>query len=456
MEFQAITFYDWLLVPFYLFFIFIIAQFIRRRHIEENPEYKYFLSGLAVKILGAISLAMIYVFYYKGGDTLGYYHDGMCWNRLLVENPSALFKVFKTGTNIDNYFYFSSSTGLPIYYKATDTVNVVRLSFLATLLGAQSFLVASILFAVASFGGIWKMYRVFVMEFPHLYKQMAIAFLFIPSVVFWGSGLLKDTITLSCVGYFFSSFYVMFIKKKKLLSNLISLLISSMLILSIKPYIFIALLPGVLMWLVNNHISRIQGSFVRVTTTPVFILISSVFAYVFLILLSSQLGQYTLDNLLEKAVISQIDLKADYYKGNSFDIGELEPTVGSLLSHSHRAIEASLFRPYIWEANNLVMFLSGAEGLWFLFFTLRILFKTRIVGIFPYFVKHHLLTFSLTFSLFFAFAVGVSTSNFGSLVRYRIPILPFYIASLYIINYYLKEKKENQPVLSMPASFSTT
>lgn len=454
MGFQALSVYDWLLVPFYLFFIFLIGQFIKRKHQEQYPEFKFFLTGLAIKITGALSLALIYVLYYRGGDTLGYFHDSLCWNRLLVQNPAAFYQVFKEGTNIDNYFYFSQSTGLPIYYKATDTVNVVRLAFLASFLGANSFLVASILFAVVSFGGIWKMYRVFVSEFPSLYKQLAFSFLFIPSVVFWGSGILKDTITLSCVGYFFSSFYIIFIKRKKIFSNLIGLVLSSLLILSIKPYIFIALLPGVLIWTVNNYASRIEGSFVRATATPIFLLVSSAFAYVILLMLSGQLGQYTLDNLLDKAVVTQVDLKADYYRGNSFDIGNLEPTVGSLLRHSHLAIEAALFRPYLWEANNLVMFLSGAENLWFLFFTLVILFKTRIFGVFQYFVKHHLLTFSLTFSIFFAFSVGVSTSNFGSLVRYRIPILPFYISSLYIINYYLKEKKAGQDVLNIPDSTS--
>jgi hypothetical protein len=210
----------------------------------------------------------------------------------------------------------------------------------------------------------------------------------------------------------------------------------------------------VLIWTVNNYTSKIQGSFVRASATPMFLLISSAFAYLILLMLSGQLGQYTIENLLEKAVVTQADLKADYYKGNSFDIGNLEPTVNSLLRHSHLAIEASLFRPYLWEANNLVMFLSGAENLWFLIFTLIILFKTRIVGVFPYFVKHHLLTFALTFSIFFAFSVGISTSNFGSLVRYRIPILPFYMSSLYIINYYLKEKKAGQEVLNIPVSAS--
>jgi hypothetical protein len=43
--------------------------------------------------------------------------------------------------------------------------------------------------------------------------------------------------------------------------------------------------------------------------------------------------------------------------------------------------------------------------------------------------------------LFFAFAVGLSTSNFGSLVRYKIPAIPFFVASLMITNFYYLEKR---------------
>ena len=92
-----------------------------------------------------------------------------------------------------------------------------------------------------------------------------------------------------------------------------------------------------------------------------------------------------------------------------------------------------------------MMMVSGLENLFILLFTLYVHYKVKIIGIFKYFNKNSLLTFSLIFSLFFAFAVGISTSNFGSLVRYRIPLLPFYVSSLIIIRYlYEKEKTEKR------------
>jgi hypothetical protein len=50
-------------------------------------------------------------------------------------------------------------------------------------------------------------------------------------------------------------------------------------------------------------------------------------------------------------------------------------------------------------------------------------------------VKDPNLTFCLVFSIIFAFAVGISSYNFGALSRYKIPCLPFYAAALVILLY---------------------
>jgi hypothetical protein len=156
------------------------------------------------------------------------------------------------------------------------------------------------------------------------------------------------------------------------------------------------------------------------------------------------LGQYALDNVLEKAVVTYKDLKADYYGGNTFDIGEFEATIPSMISKIPEAIAAGLFRPFLWEVRNPVMLLSGIEGMVLIILTIRILWKMRIIGIVRYLTKNHLLVFALIFSLFFAFSVGISTSNFGSLVRYRIPVLPFYVGSLFILESFRRKDLESR------------
>ncbi|MBL0097766.1 MAG: hypothetical protein IPP46_15650 [Bacteroidetes bacterium] len=43
------------------------------------------------------------------------------------------------------------------------------------------------------------------------------------------------------------------------------------------------------------------------------------------------IGEYQVDSILEKAKVTQRDLKSDYYQGNSFDIGEFDSTLPSIL-----------------------------------------------------------------------------------------------------------------------------
>jgi hypothetical protein len=52
-----------------------------------------------------------------------------------------------------------------------------------------------------------------------------------------------------------------------------------------------------------------------------------------------------LDTVLDKAVITQQDMKADYYGGKTYDIGEFDASVGGIISKAPIAIFSGIFRP---------------------------------------------------------------------------------------------------------------
>lgn len=441
------TLVDFLYGPLALVIVIIFARVKKYRNIESTPELKYYTSGLYLKLLGGISLCLIYTLYYGGGDTVNYMVDAIVMLRLLLSNPTGFFDIMLNGADMSNLYYFTDETGRPEYFRDAPTFFVVRLIVPFALLGAGSFIVTTIFVATFSYMGVWKLYTLFIHEFPNLKKEMAIAILFIPSVFFWGSGIMKDTITLSCIGYYTYSFYWIFIKKKYKFINFFTIFISVYLILMIKPYIVFALLPGSLLWFVSVNVKNIKNTVIKSLVGPFLFVIAIGGGYLLLVSMSTLLGTYSVDNVLEKAAVTNRDLKADYYGGNSFDIGDFDPTVSSMLQKAPVAINAAIFRPYIWEAKNIVMLLSGIESMFLIYMTLRILFRLRIYGVFSMSMKNPLLTFSLIFSLFFAFSVGISTSNFGSLVRYRIPVLPFYMASLFIMEYYFKNRNLEKEAL---------
>ncbi|MBE9469429.1 MAG: hypothetical protein IMY72_14075 [Bacteroidetes bacterium] len=153
-------------------------------------------------------------------------------------------------------------------------------------------------------------------------------------------------------------------------------------------------------------------------------------------------GDYSsVDKLLQKAQITQDDLKREYYHGSSFDIGSFEPTLIGVIKKSPEAIVAGLYRPFIWESRYPVMVLSGIENLLLLILTLYVIFRSGFIFTFKSISKDTVILFCVIFSITFAFSVGLSTSNFGALVRYKIPAIPFFLAGLFIINYRYKKER---------------
>ncbi len=420
--------------------VWILSRMYSRKKSETDPLYIYFHRGLMAKMFGGLGVALVYTFYYPGGDTIQFFSDGFSLVRMLFINPGGVMNIIFLKYRIEFFYYFNDFTGYPAYVRDPETWFVVRLLFIVVLLSFKSFIMATLILATFSFIGVWRLYKVFVMEFPMLRREMAISVFFIPSVFFWGSGLLKDTITFSAIGFLLYSFYMSFIRKEKIIVNGLICALALYIIISIKPYIFVGLMPGLIIWMVHKLLSQIKGEIARIAAIPILIIVGVVFGYILLNMLGNSLAEYSLDQVMEKAVITQRDLKSDYYRGNSFDIGEFDANFSSMLSKAPIAIAATLFGPFILQANNIVMFVSAIENLIILIFTIRVLVMTRFFGMFRIIASHHMLTFNMIFALFFAFSVGISTSNFGSLVRYKIPCIPFYVCSLYVVRY-LRQKE---------------
>jgi len=106
------------------------------------------------------------------------------------------------------------------------------------------------------------------------------------------------------------------------------------------------------------------------------------------------------------------------------------------------AVNVTLFRPYLWEASEPIQLLSSLESTALLALTLLVLFRAGPRRLIRYFSTHTFLQFCLLFSLIFAFAVGYTSYNFGALVRYKIPCLPFY--TVFILSLLHLSKRSNR------------
>ncbi|MBS1647817.1 MAG: hypothetical protein JST67_10800 [Bacteroidetes bacterium] len=443
---EDLSIYDALLAPLYIFLAWLLANFIQNKNIHNHSEYQYFTYGLMVKIVGAVALGLVYYFYYKGGDTINYFKSARAYVNLFSKNKEDFFLGWLGNAKGVDYYFFDEDTGYSVYHhRDSNSFFVVRLLIPIVALGFKSYFASAVLTACITYTGLWKLYQTFLQEFPMLKKELAIAILFIPSCVFWGSGLMKDSFTLSATGWFTYSFYHFFIKKKINPIYALQIFISSFIILSIKPYIYFALLPGAMLWLSNQQIAKIQNKILRAAVAPLLIIASATIGYITLNKMGDNLGLYKVDTVLDRAVIVQQDMKAEYYGGKTFDIGTFDNSISGVLSKAPIAIFSGIFRPGIWDVRNAVMLISSLENTYILVLTLFLLVKLKILGFFRLIKKNPLLLFAMLFALFFAFSVGLTVANFGSLVRLRIPELPFFVSGIFILRY-LYEQQSGEKV----------
>ncbi|MEA3447319.1 MAG: hypothetical protein U9Q98_02565 [Bacteroidota bacterium] len=443
---KIITTGDWLLLPIYLMIMLVIAA-MYRGSLKDEQDKKFFMWGLWAKLAGGLAFALVYVYYYGGGDTTSYWHSANCLINLAGENFHAFWKLMTGSMDAEYLSAFNHNTGYPLYRHDPKAFAANRFLVPFVFLGAKKFLVSTLVLDFLLYFVVFRFYRFLRRLYPDQQLVTAIAVLFIPSVLFWGSGLLKDSLTFSFTLLSIISLYYLIIKPKHVFRYFLYLLFSAYIVISIKPYIFFALLAAALVWAIVQYTKNIKGAFLRFVLMPVLsltVLAGGMFAFS---QLSGAVGGYysDMDAMAEQAVVIQDDLTRDYYGGNSFDIGAFEPTLGGMLSKFPQATAAGLYRPYLWDSATVFMLLSGLENLVLMFLTLYILIKIGPVKLLRQLGQDPYLVFCFVFAIILAFFIGLTTANFGALVRYRIPMLPFFVFALlkiYMVNRKLKKEKK--------------
>jgi hypothetical protein len=327
-------------------------------------------------------------------------------------------------------------------WKDPNTFSVCRFSTILYVLGCGRFFITGLLTSLFSFIGIWKLYRMFNDLYPGNAKALSYIILFLPSLLFWGGGIMKDSYILCAACWAVYNFYKVFIVKRKILLNLLVFSFNIYVILNLKSYLLISLLPGMLIWLNNQLLKNIGSPIFKILLFPIVVLSVSAVGFLSINSLSESMGVYgDVDSAIVQAQVIQGDLlRNDQYGSNSYYIGQLDGTLSNLLSLAPIAIFTALFRPFIWEIGSPTMVISAVENVALILFVFLLLIRTNPIKIIKLLTKHPFLLFCILFSTFFAFGVGIAGTNFGALVRYKIPMMPFFFGSLYLIFKLSKEK----------------
>jgi hypothetical protein len=245
-----------------------------------------------------------------------------------------------------------------------------------------------------------------------------LAVFIIPSVVFWSSGIFKESILLFALGVFLFHFYNACIGKWSKKRGVILLGTLGILIV-MKLYVFVAFLPACICYFMSKNKEIPYWTYFRVY--GLFFLIGMGLAVV--------APQYSFIDLIVDKQRDFINLSQFYEVNSAFAMDYLEPTFWSLIKASPEAILNVFTKPWLGEVNSLLFIPPLFENL-LLFFLLLICFLWR-KKLSPN--QARFAFFCLSFTMLVYLIIGLTTPITGALVRYKIPVAPFLWFSILLI-----------------------
>jgi hypothetical protein len=422
---------DLVVTPIIIFLAYAGAYFVRP-YLTDAINRKYYFPALTLRIAGAIALGFVYQFYYEGGDTYNYHTLGsrVVWEYFVKDPFEGLRLIFGVITDDLGVYKYSSKI---IFFRDSSSYFVIRIAAFFDLFTFSSYSATAVLFGALSFFGSWAFFITFYRRYPHLHLPLAIASFFVPSLFFWGSGILKDTVSLAALGFATYLIDGLFIRRKWSFMMFVYLLLSLFIIYQVRKFILQAFIPTALIWIFFKYLMLVRSVAIRILIFPAIIALLSYLAFLSIVKVGEGDKKYSVNNLAKTAKITAYDIGffTGHDAGSGYSLGELDGTFANMIQKAPAAINVSLFRPYLWEVKNPLMLLAAMESLALIFFTFSALFsrKTRILAS----LKNPDVVFLLTFSLIMAFAVGITSYNFGTLSRYRIPVLPFFLTTVVIM-----------------------
>lgn len=438
---------DLLLAPIYIYILIRLAKSYAEK---KGGVYKrLFVKALVVRIIGAVLTALMYQYYYGGGDTFVYFLYMLNNKRMFSEN----FDVF-----IDLAFKFNHDEFLVKYYMGQDcpfyfdpsTDIVIKVATWLSFPLLNTYLLISLTMTAFAFIGCWRLFRMFHELYPYLEKELAIACLFIPSVFFWGTGITKDSLCIGALGIFSFAVYDLLIKGRNILSNIAMIIFSAYMLYVIKVYIILSFAPALAVWVFLKHRSSIKNKYVRLALGPIIFILGPIIGFLVLSQIANVAERYSFEAMERTAKDTQnwLAYTSSLQGGSFYTLGDIEFTAIGLLKVFPKAVNVSLFRPYIWEARKPMLVPAALEAIVTLFLTVRLIIRAGPIRIVRMIVANPDVQFCLIFSIVFAFCIGFTSFNFGALARYKIPLMPFYYIALFIITD--AEKKSKDQLVKSP------
>ncbi len=397
----------------------LIAATIWWFHYFFKPQSRYlFAAALVARIIAALSLGLIYKYYYDVGDTWMFFNESVRLADQLRQQPGSI------------PVFFWSETLPPVFdqniISHDRSLLFVKILIPLTLVSQGSYWVSTVYFALLSFSASWLLFKTVRKYYPAHEDAAVASVLFFPSVIFWSSGIVKETVALAGI-FTITAIALRWVHARKLtIGEWLLTFICVYMVWRLKYYWAAMFVVTLIATVFTIGISNSTGRLWRFGWAWIAIFLFAVLGVTFTHpnFYLSRLLEVIVENNREFALLSERQTSIHYYS--------LQATWYSMLLNAPWALFSGLFRPFVWESHGWVSVIASVENL-----LLFLLFITWLISVRR--LPNKVLLPVLTFCVLLCVCLALSTPNFGTLSRYRVGFLPFFVFILLGNNQVLKK-----------------
>ncbi len=390
------------------------------------PLRRYFWAGAILKLLAGTVVGLLYLYHYPyRGDTWVLFDESALLSKLAFRNPLAYLRTLL----LNDVAYAQHEVFLTLSEQPR-AFFMAKLLSLVNLFTFGNYWITGFYCSLFSFWGLWLLANRLVVQQQARVAVAAMACLFVPSVVFWSSGVLKETIAVGCLGLVLAGLLALTHRPAQKLSFpiLVGMGLSLWLLWKLKFYYAGLLLPVCMAWVFSVFFYQ------RYPTTRLrtlrWIQLLAVAALLNLMPLAYQ--WLTGQSLLESLVLNHDATVQASRPGTFVVFSQLQPTLASFLRHFPLALWSGCFAPLPWQASGGLAWATSLENSLLLLafvvsvglaFRKRPGFATTGDTISRALFRQSMWQYCLLLAVLLAFA----SPNFGALARYKAGFLPILV-----------------------------
>ncbi len=364
------------------------------------------MAGIAI---GWLSLH----FYGTGNDYWDVNTEAWKEYQILLSDPKTYF------TNIFTSDYQGGYTGvftsIDSFWNDLKGNIIIKMVSVFNIFSRGDYYINSIFYNFLVFFGQVALYRVFIKVYPGRSRVIIIGCFMLPSMAYFSSGIHKDGIVFLMLAMLIYEVYRSLSENKIGVKRIMLISICLLMLFLIRHYIFIALAPALIGWIVSLKFNQ-----------PSLITFTLVYLFTGLVL-------FNINSLIKPArpleIITQ--KQSDYLhlerSETQINLSPLNPNFKSFVGNAPQALNHLLLRPYLWELPVLSLLPLNIELAIYQLLFLMFLFlrrKESNASNTPF------IFFAVFFTLTIFLLIGYIVPNLGAIVRYRSIYLPLIITPL--------------------------